>query len=219
MKCSKAQKLINDHVNNLLDANLVQVLESHLESCASCRDLFLDMEAIINNAGELDNPDPSEDLWPVIKRQVLKKSREVQMHEKSFFGNFTLYSRGPAFALSTLLVIMLLIPILYYSLPHLRNTGIHIDQPALSGFQIAEQQYQSAIEALDRAIGKQYEKLDPELMAVFNKNLAIIDESIRICKESIDNSAKAQETDKLLLICYRKKIELLNEIKEIAMQS
>ena len=219
MRCSKAQKLINDHVDNLLEPGLARKLETHLEGCASCRELFLDLEVIINNAGDLDTSDPSEDLWPFIKRQVLKKNREVRIYDKGLFGNFPVYSRRPAFALSMLLVIMLLIPILYYSLPHFLNADIDNGQPALTSFQTAEQQYQTAIEALDRVIEEQYEKLDPELMAVFKKNLVIIDESIRVCKESIDNSSKTQETDRLLLICYRKKIELLNEIKEIAMHS
>ena len=219
MKCSKAQKLINDHIDNLLEPGLVQTLESHLEKCTNCRELFLDMGTIVNNALDLDTPDPSEDLWPVIKRQVLKKNREAPIQDKGLFGHFPVFYRRPAFALSTLLGIILLIPVFYFGLPRFRNADNDKGKTALNSFQIAEKQYESAIEALDRAIGEYYEKLDPELMAVFKKNLAIIDESIRVCKESIDNSSKTQEPNKLLMICYRKKIELLNEIKEITMNS
>ena len=113
----------------------------------------------------------------------------------------------------------ILIPLLYYGLPHIGKTNNYPDSIAIKNLKIAEQQYQSAIEALSRTIETQNTKLNPELMAVFKKNLAIIDESIRICKKSIEKSPEIRETNKLLLICYRKKIELLTEIKDITMQS
>ena len=43
--------------------------------------------------------------------------------------------------------------------------------------------------------------------------------SIRICKASVGKSPGSRETNKLLLICYKKKIELLNEMKEITMRT
>lgn len=219
MKCSKAKKFINDYVDNRLEDDQVLILESHLQGCKDCRDLLGDMEAIVNNAKELGNLNPSEDLWNTVKRQVLKKNREGRTHRKVFSGNFFLFPRVPAFALSTLLAIMILIPLLYYVFPHRPNTNIDPDRTALINYKKAEQEYQSAIEALDKAIEARKTRVNPELMAVFKRNLAIIDESIRSCKESIRKTPELLEANRLLLICYRKKVELLNEIKDIAMQS
>lgn len=219
MKCSMAQKLINDYVDNLLEAGQAGRLESHLDRCADCREYLIDMRYIANNARGLEAPDPSDDLWPVIKRQVLKNNRNTLMQRKGLFRNLLIFPRGPAFALGTLLAVMILIPLLYYGLPHIGKTNNYPDSIAIKNLKIAEQQYQSAIEALSRTIETQNTKLNPELMAVFKKNLAIIDESIRICKKSMDNTPGILETNRLLLICYRKKIELLNDIKDIAMQS
>ena len=216
MKCSKAQILINDYVDNLLEPGQVQRLENHMERCANCRNFFLDMNSIVKDAKGLDNLNPSEDLWFVIKRQVLRENRT---QEKGLSGNFRLYFRSHAFALSTLLVIMLLAPILYYGLPRTGNKTYGPGKIALKNFRIAEQQYQSAIEVLDKAIDAQATRLSPELMAVFKRNLAIIDESIRICKKAIKESPEVSETNRLLLICYRKKIELLNEVKDMTMHS
>lgn len=218
MKCSKAQKLINEHVDNMLETGQVRSLEIHLEKCAECRDFLLDMGFIVKNARDLDSPDPSEDVWPAIKRLVLKKNRKSRAHKTGLLGNSPVYTRGPALALSALLVVMLLIPILYYGLPHMRKAVTPPRKIALNNFKLAEQQYQSAIKALNRAIDTQHTNLSPELMAVFKKNLAIIDDSIRICKKAIDKSPEIQETNRLLLICYRKKIELLNEIKDLTLQ-
>jgi len=219
MKCSRAQRLISDHVDNLLKIRQVRRLESHIQRCVNCRDLLIDMGHIVNNAKEPKTLEPSEDLWPAIKRQVLKKNRKAQMQRKNLFWKFSLYPRGFAFALSTLLAIIVLIPLIYYGLPNMRIPNNDAERIALNHFKIAEQHYQSAIEALGQAIEAQDVKLSPELAAVFIKNLEIIDDSIQICKAAVDQSPENPEANKLLLICYRKKIELLNEIKGINMQT
>ena len=219
MKCIKAQKFISDYIDNLLEAGQVQRLERHLEKCAGCRDFLSDMESIVHNAKELDTLNPSDDLWPFIERELLKKNRHDHAQQKKSSWSFPLYAKGPAFALSTLLAIIVLVPLIYYGLPHMRNTNNDPGKSTVLNYQIAEQHYQSAIKALDQVIEVQESKLSPELLAVFKKNLAIIDDSIRICKESMEKSPETRETNKLLLICYRKKIELLTEIRDITMQT
>ena len=214
-----AQKLINDYVDNLPAAGQAGRLEDHLERCADCREYLNDMRSIVNNARGLEAPGPSDDLWPVIKRQVLKNNRSTLMRQKGLFRNLLIFPKGPAFALGTLLAVLILIPLLYYGLPNIGKTDNDPDSIAIKNLKIAEQQYQSAIEALDRVIEIRDIKLNPKLMAVFKKNLAIIDESIRICRKSMNKSPGILETNRLLLICYRKKIELLNEIRDITMQS
>ena len=51
MRCTKAQKLINDHIDNLLDTGQARYLENHLERCGNCRALLADVSA--NTAGNL----------------------------------------------------------------------------------------------------------------------------------------------------------------------
>ena len=217
MKCSRAKKLINDHVDNLLSAGHVRNLESHLQKCVNCRDFLTDMESIRNNAKELSALNPSEYLWPEIKEQILTRNQKAPMHGKGFFENFTVQARGMTFAISTLLAIFVLIPLIYYGLPHIRNSNTAPESIALNHFQIAEQHYQSAIEVLDRAIKTRGVELNQELATVFKKNLEIIDDSIRVCKEAINQSPENPEANRLLLICYKRKIELLNEIKGLTM--
>ena len=89
----------------------------------------------------------------------------------------------------------------------------------MNHFREAEQHYRSAIDALNQAISDQNAKLSPELSAVFKKNLEIIDDSIRACQVAIAEYPKNQEANDYLMLCYRKKIKLLNEIKSLTMQS
>lgn len=219
MKCSKAQRLINDHVDNLLEIRDIRNLKNHIQGCPDCRDLLIEMGTIVDNAGEMETVEPSRDLWPEIKRQVLQKNSNSGIRGKSLFGDFSIHSRVPAFALSTLLVIIILVPLLYYGFPYIGNQDNDQERIALEHFRIAERHYQSAIEALDRVIESQSVELSPELAAVFKKNLEIIDDSIRICKAAVKEHPENLEANKLLLVCYAKKIEILNEIKDLTLQT
>lgn len=221
MRCSKAQRLINDHVDSLLKTRQIRSLESHTQKCANCRDLLIDMESILNNAKELEIFQPSDDLWSAIKEQATQKDRKTNTHIswKSLFPETSRYPRGLSYGLRAIIAVIILAPLLYYSLPYMQNTRNNPEEIAMDHFRLAEQHYQSAIEALDRAIEALDEELSPELAVVFEKNLEIIDESIQVCKSAIDESPESPEANKLLLICYRKKIELLNEIKDINMHT
>jgi hypothetical protein len=219
MKCSEAQRLINDHIDNLLEIDEIRSLKSHLQACRDCRDLLIDMGSIVDNAKGLETIQPSEDLWPVIKRQVLKKERKTRIHGNSLFGKFPIYSRGLSFASGTLLAVIILIPLIYYGFSRTGISENGREGIALHQFKIAEKHYQSAIEALGRALETRAVELSPELDAVFKKNIAIIDDSIRVCKAAVEEHPENPEANRLLLICYSKKIELLNEFKDIVIQA
>jgi len=219
MKCSKAQRLISDHVDNLLETGQARDLKRHIQGCPACRDLLIDMGSIVNNAKELEPVLPSEDLWPAVKKQVFKENRNGRLRVKGIFQDFFIRSRRPAFALSTLMAVIILITLIYYIVPRFGIVKNDPERNAMIHFRMAEKHYQSAIESLDRAIEARAVELSPELDAVFKKNLEIIDDSIRICKAAVEQHPENPEANKLLLVCYRKKIELLNEIKDIAVQT
>lgn len=216
MKCSKAQRLINDYVDNLLDIKDIRSLKNHLEECADCRDLLNDFGSIVDNAGSLSPVRPSGDSWPEIKREVLNRNRAER---KSFFNRFPVYSGGWSFALSTLLVVVILTPLIYYGFSHIGNSDSDHERAAVNHLEKAEQHYQAAIEALGKAIEGSNMELGPELASVFKENLEIIDNSIRVCKTAVEKHPDSTEARKFLLICYRKKVELLNEIKDLTMHA
>lgn len=219
MKCSTAQKLINDHVNNLLKTRQVIKLEDHLQECRNCREFLSDMESIVNNSRDLETPELSRDLWSGIKREVLAANGKSHAGSGIIFRKFHVQTRGMAFAMSTLLAVFVLIPLVYYISTHMPGGDVDPKEIALNHFELAEQHYQSAIVVLDEAITDMDVELNPELAAVFKKNLELIDDSIRVCKEAIEQSPQNPEANRLLMICYRKKIELLDEIKELTAQA
>jgi hypothetical protein len=221
MRCSKAKRLINDHVDHLLEDRKVQKLQGHLRKCPRCRDLLAEMLSMVNEAKKLEMMPPPEDLWPAIRNKIERKHRNVviRLQEKSPFFGFSLYPARLAYAVSTLLAVTILVSLFYYGLPFIRNGKNDLSKNELENFKVAEQQYQAAIEALDKAISDQKAQLSPELAEVFKTNLEIIDNSIRACRVAMGERRENRVANAHLLICYRKKMELLNEIKNIAMQS
>jgi hypothetical protein len=221
MRCSKAQILINDHVDHLLDDRKVQKLEGHLQKCTRCKDLLTEMLSMVNEAKKLEMIPPPEDLWPAIRNKIERKDRKavIRLSEKRPFFSFSLYPARLAYAVSTLLAVIILVSLFYYGLPFIRNGKNDLSKNELENFKVAEQQYQAAIEALDKAISDQDVKLSPELAIVFKTNLEIIDNSIRACQVAMGERRENRVANAHLLICYRKKMELLNEIKNVMMQS
>jgi gas vesicle protein len=215
MRCSKAQILINDYIDHLLDRRQVEKLEGHLQKCSRCRDLLAEMISMVNEAKQLKTAPLSEDLWPAIRNKLEGKHREavILLPKKRPFFSFPRYQVRWAYAASTLLAVIILVSLFYYGLKNERGEN------ELDHFKAAEQQYQAAIETLNQAISDQKSQLSPELAAIFKQNLEIIDNSIRACQAAMDEHQENRVANAHLLICYRKKMELLNEMKNIAMQS
>lgn len=221
MKCSKAQRLINDHVDNLLGSRDIQRLETHIKECDECRNLLVEMKELVNKAKQLEAVEPSENTWLAIKKQLIEKDRKAvaQHKEKGLFFNLFPNPQRLAVAVSLFLAVISFALLFYYGLPYIKNGTDDPARYALNHFKEAEQHYQLAIEALNKTMPDQYAKLPPDLAAVFKQNLAIIDDSIRVCQAAIKKHPENQEANAHLMICYKKKIELLNEIRNIAMET
>jgi hypothetical protein len=107
----------------------------------------------------------------------------------------------------------------YYGIPMMQKTGSISDQMVSNQFKEVNRHYQLAIEALNQAISEQNVELSPELTAVFEKNLEIIDDAIQSFRTAMNEYPEDQEANEYLLICYRKKLELLGEMKELMMRA
>jgi len=225
MRCSQAQKLVNDHIDLRLNREQIENLERHLEACGSCRKLLGDMESIINEAKLLESVSPSADLWPSIKEGVAGKpgSGAFNLTRMNPFSEFFRFKRSFAFAMSSILAVLVLTGFLYRDLPLLQNIRIFNgkqDQQeiAMTHLREAERYYKMAIAELNVSISEERGNIDPELARVFKKNTEIIDNSILACRNAVNRYPENLDATLYLIASYRKKIELLTEIKRITMQ-
>ena len=225
MRCSQAQKLINDHIDLRLNGEQIEGLEQHLEICKSCRELLGDMESIVNEAKRLEIVFPSADLWPSIKERVTGTPGGVafKLPRKNQLSEFFRFQKPFAFAASALLMVVVLTGLFYQDLPLLQNMRIFNGKAdpqeiAMNHLSQAEHHYKMAIAELNGAISGRQSHMDPELAVVFRENLEVIDNSILACLSAVKRYPDSLDTKLYLIASYREKIDLLNEIKRITMQ-
>lgn len=221
MRCAKAQRLISDHIDRLLNRRKTQALEQHLKECSACGELLNEMRMIAGGAKVMKSVLPSENLWSGIESEIRKNTRKSPLwwsRIREFF-RFSFYSRELAFSGSGLLAGLVLMTLFYYGTSFIQTDRSIPEQVGSNQFQEVDRHYQLAIEALNQAISEQNVELSPELAAVFEENLEIIDDAIRSFRTAMNEYPEDQEANEYLLICYRKKLELLGEIKDLMMRS
>jgi hypothetical protein len=221
MKCSQARKHISDYIDGLLDRSAADRIEAHLNSCRSCADVYAGMRSLVEEARNLDSVQPSEGVWLSIRKELIQKGREAETKRSPIGAMLGLVGshRGLALASAALLVLMISTIIGYKGIPFLPDDPNDAIALANRHFEQAEKHYQIAIDSLTRHLPDYKAKLPPDLLAVFNENLEIIDQSIQVCRAAIREFPDNQATSALLMTCYKKKIELLNEIRTLAMQA
>lgn len=220
MKCFRARRLISDHIDGELVAETAAKLEDHLRQCLRCRDLLGEMQSLVREAEQAQRVSPRADLWPAIL------SKTTRVDQASFGTGIMRRLSGipyrPAFSLGALCAAVLLATVFYYALPSGHRSDVSREEgdlqaAALGHLREAERHYLLAIGALYDAISDGQIGLDPELAEVLRRNLEIIDSSILICRNAVREHPGSMDANMYLLAAYRKKMDLLNEIRVTAM--
>ena len=221
MKCSQANKLISYYIDGLLKESKAHKLKRHMQKCMDCSNLFVEMKSLVGEARNLKKAQPSEEVWLSIKHHMTANDRKAysSQNEKREFLSFFRYHQRFAIVSSVLLAIIVFTFLFYYGLPPVKTESNDPTKYALHHFKEAEKHYQLAIDSLIRTMPDYKAKLSSDLSAVFKENLAIIDNSIRICQAAIKEHPDNKAANAILMTCYKKKIELLNEIRDLAMQA
>jgi len=222
MRCSKAQKLISEYVDHSLDPKKNQLLERHLKACPNCRELLEDFERIVGEAKELKTPSPSAEVWQKIKAglsEIKQEALSPQPQEKQKREWWSVFVRPfqLRYAWAAALVLVVIIGGVIFGLRQWR--GKEIPGPGdlrytFAKLEEAQDHYQKAIKALNEAISSQKASLDPETAEVFQKNLELIDASIKSCQQVVSRDPNNMAARIYLLAVYKQKINFLGEMYE-----
>ena len=224
MRCSRARRMISDHIDNQLEDRKLDRLEAHLAICKGCRDFLAELKALVDQAGDLATAEPSPGAWNPLRRHLtdaFEKDRPKQLWLKKNGPLFFFSRYGPKLpvALGALLAFIVLTAISLIIGPHLIHQTKDPGEDALVHFKAAEQHYQMAIEVLKESLPDLDERLPSDLAAVFRDNLDTIDDAIRLCRSATSKHPHNQEANAYLMICYKKKLELLYELRNVLMQA
>jgi hypothetical protein len=200
---------LGDYVDGTLSDRDRQLLETHLAACESCRTEVEELTQIRQAARALPRLNPPEHLWKQI--EVSLRAREPSRRPTSTWWS---WSSGLAMAASVLLFIGSVGLLLWWA-PFSTEPGpedpVQIANYVVAELELAEQHYENAITGLEQILAKETESqtLDPEIMAVLNDNLALIEDAIGESRTAAREDPENIFARESLLGALRNKLGLL----------
>jgi anti-sigma factor RsiW len=221
MKCADLQSdVLVDLVDGRLDAADQRDIERHLEACAECKALVTDLRSIRAAAFMLDRREPAAAVWTKlqasVKAEPRPRARVLMLPTRNNWGVWL----GAAAALILATVIGLL-PLLN------RNAATANPEPAAAApveptvdsvaaeFAKAEEHYQKAIDDLQTIANKDTGELDPQVAAVLQKNLTVIDQAISESRAALKTQPSNTNAQDGLFDALRTKVALLQQTVEL----
>jgi hypothetical protein len=216
LSCGKAKKWINESVDGNLSSEQTQQLEAHVHGCDSCRKLRDDFAAISKDAGNLEKKTPSENVWNRIQKSMTT-DRIVEHSPRPRKAWSLSLSPGLRPVLASSFALILILAAVFFGLRQFgtqpANGGLDPSQQfALSKLKEAEGHYRMAIEALSAAVTAREADFDPQILAVFQKNLTVVNQSIEACRQAVLSDPNDFDSRSYLLAIYQDKTDLLNEL-------
>lgn len=215
MRCSANKQKISDLVDNELNSTESQYLKKHLDGCSECQKLYEDFTKIKKEAKGLAEFSPSGQTWFKIASGIKDKQNEVLRPVRVGQRRFVLSPNSFGWVLSAALLLVIIVGAVTL-VPQLKTPISSSDQYVVSKLEEAELYYQKAIDALWEAVSVQEENFDPQLFAVFQKNLNIIDESITACKNAVLGRPNSLDSRNFLLAAYKEKRALLENMMVVS---
>ena len=211
MRCSTAEKKISDYIDNELDSVESRSLQEHMDGCVQCQKIYQDLTKIKQGAEGLVELSPTSELWFKIASQVREKSTGSIRPVRTRQRRFLLSPNALGWAVGAALLLVIVVGAVTFG-PGLWKSEPGSQKYVLAQLENAERHYQKAIEALWKAVSAQKDKFDPQLYAVFQKNLDIIDDSILACKQAVLARPDSIDSRNYLMAAYKQKRTLLEEM-------
>ena len=222
MNCEHCHSLVDDYVDGTLAADERQAVETHLAGCAACRAMASDFRSIRSTAASLERRAPSAQAWTRIEAAVASERSRSFRH--GFVGR--LFTSGGvwkplAVAATLLFVVGGMSWILWNQLsvtepPHRTATTVAPGDPELAQtveheLKLAEEHYQNAIAGLEKITRSESATLDPQVAAVLQKNLEVIDQAIGESRAALQTQPTSDVAQESLFEALRNKVVLLQE--------
>lgn len=208
---------LSDYIDGELTPAEREACAAHLATCATCRDVVTELEAVITFAGTDADRDPAVDHWPVIESRISRLAPAAGPGVSRRTVAFTL----PQLALAASLLIAVSAAVTHVGLG--RNTDSAateapiraVAEPVLTASSdamranFADEQFDQAVADLEQILHGQRDVLDPRTVMVIERNLATIDEAIRQARAALDADPANTFLNSHLADARRRKLDLL----------
>jgi hypothetical protein len=222
MTCDRSQSLIDDYVDGTLDAGLRKEVEAHLVDCDACRALAQDFAAIRRGARELEPHTPPAYVWSKLAASLAAEQK------RGFLSRLVARGMSPTWEPIAALAVVLIIvagisrvvwqqfsapseaprPVAVAPAP---TSDPELVQSVETELKLAEEHYQKAIAGLEQITRTESAALDPQVSAVLQKNLAVIDEAIGESRTALQTQPTSEVAQESLFAALRNKVSLLQD--------
>jgi anti-sigma factor RsiW len=222
MRCADFTEAIAEFIDGTLDPADQRALERHVEGCASCRALVADLKSIQAAAFTIDRLELPRHLWPAIQARVAAEPTGARGRLLAWPPRRLSLATWAAAA-----VLVLATGLGIYSI---RSTSSHEETSAESPtagdpaevvasvqaeLEAAESHYEKAIQGLEQIAQSEQGALDPQVAAVLQKNLQVIDQAIGESRTALQQQPASAYAQDSLFEAMRSKVALLQQTVEL----
>jgi anti-sigma factor RsiW len=223
MSCNDYRDAIAEFVDGALDAAGQRALERHVEGCAACRALVADLKSIQAAAFTLQRHEPPAAVWQAIRAQVAMDARGAETGRVLQWPRTrTAWSVWAAAAAALLMAatagIYPLVSERRYRDDASASTAASVDTSMATiqaEFRAAEEHYNRAIQGLEQIARTQTGELDPQVAAVLQKNLQVIDQAIGESRAALQIQPSSADAQDSLFDAMRTKVAVLQQTVEL----
>ncbi len=226
MSCSDYSDAIAELVDGALDPARQRALERHAEGCAACRALVADLKSIQAAAFTLDRVALPAHVWDAIRTRVAAEpapeTRGARLiawpRSRAAIGVWV--GAAAALFLATAVGIYPLVrPLDPHSTDRIAEgdaaeTG-DVVATVEAELQAAEEHYDRAIQGLEQIARSDSGALDPQVAAVLQKNLQVIDQAIGESRSALQTQPASPDAQGSLFDAMRSKVALLQQTVEL----
>jgi anti-sigma factor RsiW len=222
MKCREYNEAIAELLEGALDPARQRDLERHVEGCAACRALVADLKSIQAAAFTLDRLELPAHILPTLQARLAQEPRPAGGRLLPFPMSRVAMTAWMAAAAALLVITTAGILSLMRPVEPHREGATAETSPADTAqaveavqaeLQAATEHYERAIQQLEQIAKKDDGALDPQVAAVFQKNLSVLDQAIEESRAAlqVDSLFEAMRSKAALL---QQTVELINEMRK-----
>jgi len=237
MNCSECQPALSELVDGTLSRDARARLESHLEECADCRGLLADLRRIRESARALPKIAAPEAVWQKVRADFeAEAARDKRLTfpspvtaaasmeaRPSRVLRFVPTRRRILAGLAAAAVIVFAASAGVYFMTRPAPTASQVSsnpahaEPAQvvesveAELALADQHYEKAIAGLEKAAKDGQSALDPQVAAVLQKNIGVIDQAIVESRAALKSQPTSEVARSSLFEALQKKVGLLRD--------
>ena len=220
MFCRQYNEAIQELVEGTLGPVRRAELQTHLDTCETCRALAADLQKIRDAGAALPPLRPPDHVWERVARQLQQEGRMTAPAARTSYTALLAIAATLVIAIGGgLLILQNLEPSPGTAAPGVQSAGAPAGnataddavQSIADDLTAAERHYQSAIQKLETAVQNNDGSIAPELAAVLERNLPVIDQAIAESRSALKSEPQSAPARDSLFEALRQKVNLLQD--------